>query len=290
MEKKSGLQIAFVRRQVLSKVSEWENSFEAKAITDRLLEYYTGKDPFFILTNPLYEVDESVVIDVEKALESLKKGMPLQYLLSEAWFYGNPYYVNSNTLIPRPETEELVNWALTGCPADFDGKGIDICCGTACIAVSMALMRPKSHWQCVDLFPETLETAEKNIRRYEVNVESVRKDVLDSSFVLFGDNDYDIAICNPPYVMESERNEISSKVKDFEPASALFVPDNNPLLFYHAVAGWAVLHIRKGGALFFEINEKLGNETVQLLKSYQFSNLELRKDMRNKARMVKAII
>ena len=284
------MQIGPLRRQVLNSIASFEEPLEAKASTDRLMEYYTGKDAFFVLLNPQTEVDAGTCARIETALDALREGNPLQYLLHEAWFYGNPFYVNAHTLIPRPETEELVQWALQDFPSGFAGKGIDLCCGTACIAVTMALMRPQSRWQCVDAFPETLAVAERNIRHYGVPVETCLQDLLAPAFASFGASDYDLLLCNPPYVMESERGDMARKVKDFEPSAALFVPDDQPLLFYKSAVDWAKRHLRKGGAVYFEINERLGERMLQLMQQESLTRLTLKKDLRNKDRMLRIIL
>ncbi len=282
--------IALLRRQLLETLSSFENPLEAKAMADRLVEFFTGRDGVSICLHPETEVSDEVERRLMAAVRELEQGMPLQYLLSEAWFYGNAYEVNAHTLIPRPETEELVQWALQDLPAGFSGKGVDVCCGTACIGITMAMQRPQSHWHCVDFFPETLAVAERNIKRYGVQVSCVRQDVLSDTFLRWGDSDYDLLLCNPPYVMEMERDSLPVRVKGFEPAAALFVPDNDPLRFYRAVAAWSKGHVRKGGALYFEINEKLGEETLQLFRAASFSHCELKKDMQHKDRMLKVTV
>lgn len=260
---------------------------EARPSVQWLMEYYTGKDAFFVQLNPEAEVGEDVVTRLEAAVAALKKGVPLQYVLHEAWFYGQALYVDERVLIPRPETEELVHWMLQDTVPASAGKLLDICTGSGCIVLTFAVRRPG--WQCagLDAFSPVLDVARKNAEKLRVPVEWRQCDVLSPDFQR-GKEIFDIMVSNPPYVMQHEKAEMSDRVVKHEPQPALFVPDEDPLCFYRAIAEYARFHLSADGTLYVEINEKLGTETVALLHGCGFAEVELRQDMQGKDRMIKA--
>ena len=260
---------------------------EARPTLQWLMEYHTGKDAFFVQLNPEAEVEDAVVERLLQSVDELEKGVPLQYVLHEAWFYGQAFHVDENVLIPRPETEELVHWMLQDAAPDSSGKLLDVCTGSGCIALTFAAQRPG--WACtgLDAFDSVLDIARRNAEKQHAAVEWRRCDVLSPEFRQV-DGTYSVIVSNPPYVMESEKAEIPDRVKLHEPHAALFVPDADPLRFYRAIAAHARKHLSENGSIYFEINEKLGKETVSLLKDCGFAEVELRKDLQGKDRMIKA--
>ena len=260
---------------------------EARPALQWLMEYHTGKDAFFVQLNPEAEVEDAVVERLRLAVDELEKGVPLQYVLHEAWFYGQAFHVDENVLIPRPETEELVHWLLQDAAPDSFGKLLDVCTGSGCIALTFALQRPG--WQCtgLDAFDSVLAVARRNAEKLHAAVEWRRCDVLSPVFLQEA-GAYDVIVSNPPYVMEREKAEMPERVKCHEPGAALFVPDDDPLRFYRAIAAHARKHLVENGSIYLEINEKLGKETVSLLRDCGFTEVELRQDLQGKDRMIKA--
>lgn len=260
---------------------------EARPTLQWLMEYHTGKDAFFVQLNPEAEVEDEVVARLDQAVDELEKGVPLQYVLHEAWFYGQAFHVDENVLIPRPETEELVHWMLQDTAPDSAGSLLDVCTGSGCIALTFALQRPA--WKCtgLDAFGPVLDVARLNAEKLHAAAEWRCCDVLSPAF-LQEDGTYEVIVSNPPYVMEREKPEIPERVRCHEPQAALFVPDDDPLCFYRAIAYFARGHLAEKGALYLEINEKLGKETVALLRESGFTEVELKHDLQGKDRMIKA--
>ena len=226
-------------------------------------------------------------------LEELKKEIPIQYVLGKTSFYGLDFEVNPHVLIPRPETEELVNWILESCKS----KGItqkirilDIGTGSGCIAISLAKNIPSAQVFALDVSDQALATAQRNEAINQVNVTFINQNILEVlslSAVEGLAQQLDIIVSNPPYVRNLEKEEIKKNVLDNEPHLALFVADNDALIFYKKIAELAQKNLTAKGLLFFEINQYLGAETVALLEQLQFKNIELRKDIYGNDRMIR---
>ena len=220
-------------------------------------------------------------------LMELKTGKPLQYILGYTEFYGLRFVVNPAVLIPRPETEELVEWILNS--VDNEKLSIlDIGTGSGCIAISLKKNLPHAHISAIDISPEALQTAKKNAQLNEVQVDFIEADILNSPKITT--QKLQLIVSNPPYVTPADKAQMHLNVVDFEPHSALFVPQNDPLLFYKAIADFALANLTPGGLLFLEINESYGQETIYLLSSKSFKNIELKKDMGGRDRMIKATL
>ncbi len=247
--------------------------------------------------NPEAVLDGLHLKQWKSIVADLKRQKPIQYILGETEFFGLKFEVNENTLIPRPETEELVQWIIddekkreykTGC------KILDIGTGSGCIAVSLAKNIPRTEVFAIDVSEQALTTAIKNASINAVNVHFINANVLalddlnnfhaDTGHPTF----FDVIVSNPPYVRNLEKAEIKPNVLEYEPHLALFVEDTDALLFYRKIAQLALKNLSPKGKLYFEINQYLGNETVQLLESLGFKNIELRKDIYGNDRMVSA--
>ncbi|WP_027137265.1 peptide chain release factor N(5)-glutamine methyltransferase [Gaetbulibacter saemankumensis] len=225
-----------------------------------------------------------------KALDRLKKQQPIQYILGETEFFGLPFKVTEFTLIPRPETEELVEWIVNH-QGEFNKKMriIDIGTGSGCIAISLAKNIPNAEVFGLDVSADALKIARQNADLNKVNVHFMEANILDSTTwpdVLF-QMEFDVIVSNPPYVRELEKSLMKANVLDHEPHLALFVKDEDPLVFYKAITQFATKKLTDKGALFFEINEYLGNEMIHLLTENKFKNILLKQDMFKKDRMIK---
>ena len=234
-------------------------------------------------------------------LEQLKKEIPVQYLLGKTSFYGLEFEVNSTVLIPRPETEELVEWIIQNQKSSFDSaqddsgkiKILDIGTGSGCIAISLAKNLPNAQVSAIDVSEKALATAQKNAEINEVNVTFISKNILEVvtlSAVEGLEQQFDIIVSNPPYVRELEKLEVKKNVLDNEPHLALFVDDNDALIFYRKIAKLAQKNLSPNGQLFFEINQYLGKEMIELLEKMDFKNIELRKDIYGNDRMIRGVI
>jgi release factor glutamine methyltransferase len=221
-----------------------------------------------------------------KAIVGLKKHKPIQYILGDTEFYGLVFKVSPSVLIPRPETEELVDWIIKDSKEKQNISILDIGTGSGCIAVTLAKKLPNAKLFALDVSAEALKLATINAETNEVEVEFIEADILDWDF---GDLEFDIIVSNPPYVRELEKEAMSANVLNHEPHLALFVKDDDALLFYRTITDVANKILKPKGQLFFEINENLGEDTKQLLVDAGYENIELKQDVFDKNRMLKAI-
>ena len=247
---------------------------------------------------PEIELPQEQLKKLADTLTQLKTGKPIQYILGKTEFYGLPFYVNPSVLIPRPETEELVDWVISSVGSEqlavssgqlTVGNILDIGTGSGCIAISLKKKMPGFKVSAIDISTDALKTAKENAELNRVNVDFIEADILNYKSEIEIPKS-EIIITNPPYVTLHDKAQMYANVTDFEPHNALFVPEDDPLIFYKAIADFAAANLVKNGLLFFEINESYGNETVKLLANRGFKNIELRKDMSGRDRMVKAVI
>ncbi len=258
-----------------------------------LIESYYSVTRIKLAMEPDYEIDDNKVI--KDALHLLKSQHPIQYILGETEFYGLPFRINNHVLIPRPETEELVEWTYKYAsrqPKTDTTTILDIGTGSGCIAISLAKCLPKVKVYALDVSRDALDIARSNAAFNEVSIEFIEGNILntDTLNTSFENLDFDIIISNPPYVREQEKPFMKPNVIDNEPHLALFVEDEDPLLFYKAITQFAQDKLKGNGALFFEINEYLGNDMIQLLKNNNFNGIELKQDIFRKDRMIKGLL
>jgi len=222
-------------------------------------------------------------------LGELKKGKPVQYVIGETEFYGLKMKVDPSVLIPRPETEELVEWVIDSCkPRSANGLSIiDIGTGSGCIAVALAVNIQGSKVTAADVSAEALEIAKTNALLNSAGISFEQVDILNASAREKLGRSYDVIVSNPPYITPEEKNQMHQNVLAHEPHLALFVTGERPLLFYETIADFALTHLTENGLLFFEINEHMGKETIQMLNDKSFVNIALRKDMQGKDRMIR---
>ena len=228
--------------------------------------------------------------ELNKILKRLLTHEPLQYVLEEADFYGLKFKVNKSVLIPRPETEELVEWMLSEVRSPksevrSEIHVLDIGTGSGCIPISLSKNFSLANIEGCDISEDALQVAEENNRRFQTSVKFFKHDILSENLSV---NKYDIIVSNPPYISLNEKEAMRSNVLDFEPHLALFVSSDDDLIFYRKIAEQALVALKPNGKLFFEINEAKGKEMVELLNDFGFTNSELRKDLSGKDRMVKA--
>ena len=281
--------IASIEKIFVKDLQEIYGPDEAGCIAWLVIEFVCKLNRSQFLSNKNNELDENELSTLYTLLTDLKKGIPVQYVLGETEFYGSILKVNPTVLIPRPETEELVDWVLKDAKAgNYDTavvKVLDIGTGSGCIPITIRKYLSNSIVTAMDISNAALETALKNAHLNNVEILFIQDDILHpkASFI-----SYSIIISNPPYVTLSEKAQMHSNVLEHEPHSALFVPDDDALVFYSAIADFALAHLEAHGVLYLEINENLGSQIISLLKSKGFSKVELRKDLRDRDRMVKA--
>ncbi|AQX10490.1 peptide chain release factor N(5)-glutamine methyltransferase [Elizabethkingia ursingii] len=227
------------------------------------------------------DVDSPQELQFTLALEQLKSGKPYQQILGKAYFYGEEFFVNENVLIPRPETEELIEVILDKLPTDKELKILDIGTGSGCIAITIAKHLKQANVYALDYSEKALEMAKKNAVLHNVNIHFIQQDYLNTEL----SEVFDVVISNPPYIGTEEEVDIENSVKDFEPMMALFAPQNDVLAFYRKIANDTDNKLADGGHIFLEINQKLGPETLELYKN-KLSEAYLLKDISDNDRMI----
>ena len=260
---------------------------EIKSFSNLIIEKVSGfsRTEIIVNKNTLFSVEQRHVI--ENFIEKLKEYVPIQYILGETEFFGLPFHVNESVLIPRPETEELVDWIRNENDRNANPGILDIGTGSGCIAISLKHEFTNATVDAFDISEKALETAQSNATLNKLEVTFSKVDILNAPETY---QKWDIIVSNPPYVTEQEKSTILPNVLEHEPHLALFVSDNGPLLFYRCIAVFAQQHLKPKGKLYFEINRQFGKATVDLLTAMGFGNVELRKDISGNDRMVRAEI
>jgi release factor glutamine methyltransferase len=288
------MKIKQYRDQFIQKLSSIHGEGEAESFFYLILENKHQLKRIDLALNPDLEFKDDDMEAWNFILEQLKLEIPIQYLLGTTSFYGLDFEVNENVLIPRPETEELVEWIIksnqnTKASADKSNRLriLDIGTGSGCIAISLAKNIPNAHVFAIDVSEKALETAKKNAEINNVSITFLKQNILETDDLA---QQFDIIVSNPPYVRNLEKQEIKKNVLDNEPHLALFVEDNDALIFYKKIAELVQKNNSDNGQLFFEINQYLGKEMVELLEKMNFKNIELRKDIYGNDRMVKASV
>ncbi len=259
-----------------------------------LLEEYLNFKRIDVVLKSNFEISPEDLTLLKSSTKLLEQEVPIQYILGKTEFYGFPFILNEHVLIPRPETEELVTSVLSKIsklerlhPIEKEKKLkiLDIGTGSGCIPISLKRSLPFAEITAIDIANEALIIAQKNASLNKVNINFIQQNILKTTGL---DDIYDIIISNPPYVRVSEKIEIKNNVLKNEPHLALFVEDNNPLIFYSKIAELAKSHLTKNGTLFFEINQYLGKETVELIKLKGFNKIQLKKDIFGHDRIIVA--
>lgn len=280
------MRIKQYRTQFIKELSPFYDAYEAESFFYLILEdKHKLRQIDLALNHELTFLDSDFTV-WNSLLKELKKEIPIQYLLGKSHFYGLEFEVNENVLIPRPETEELVEWIVNE-HSKMDGakkiKILDIGTGSGCIAISLAKNIPNAEVYAIDVSKKAIETAKKNAANNKVEVNFILQDILETEELKCN---FDIIVSNPPYVRNLEKEEIKKNVLDYEPHLALFVEDNDALIFYRKIAELAKKNLLENGQLYFEINQYLGCEMKDLLEKMDFKNIELRKDIYDNDRMI----
>jgi len=316
------------KTKFIKELSSLYDDKEMESFFYLILENFHQIKRIDLALNPQMEMNDKQLLYWERVLADLKKQKPIQYILGETEFYGLPFLVNENTLIPRPETEELVELIIkqnskseippepkvNGAKLNSKLKILDIGTGSGCIAIALKKNLPNSEVFAIDISEEALETAKKNAQINQVEIHFIQADILKinnleqlptsnsqlptsnsqlptSVFQLPSSNfqlptTFDIIVSNPPYVRNIEKQEINPNVLEYEPHLALFVEDEDALIFYRKIAQLALKSLSPNGRLYFEINQYLGKETVELIESFGFKNVVLHKDIYGNDRMI----
>ncbi|MFP5436430.1 MAG: peptide chain release factor N(5)-glutamine methyltransferase [Bacteroidia bacterium] len=256
---------------------------EAERFFYMSLEELKGWRRMDYLMHPDAIVTETELGQWQDVLQQLEQFRPIQYIFGKAYFYGLEFSVNENTLIPRPETEELVEWIIHENNKRGSFNILDIGTGSGCIPISLSANLPQADVSAIDISVAALAVAKENAVVNNVSVNFIHTDILNANTL---PEQYDVIVSNPPYVRNLEKVEIQPNVLDYEPHLALFVDDADPLVFYRKIAQLAKVYLKPGGRLYYEINQYLGPETVALLEQTGFVNVALRKDFMGNDRMI----
>ena len=273
--------VEYIRNQLIDKFSK----SELRIVTSLILKEVANLS-FSDIVNckfkNLSNTEKQKIIDI---VERLINNEPIQYVLGNTEFYGLDLKVNSSVLIPRPETEELVEWILLGI-SQINPHILDIGTGSGCIAIALAKHLHYGTVDAWDISDDALAVAKENATINDVSIKFTNVDVLKPVDI---NKKFDIIVSNPPYITDSEKSMMESNVLDFEPHEALFVPDNESLIFYHRIADIAQKMLNENGRLYFEINQANGPEVAELLQRKEFINVELKNDISGNNRMIRAL-
>jgi release factor glutamine methyltransferase len=261
------------------------DAIEMNSMVNIIIEEVTGWDALHQNIHKNDALESSQIEQLDHFVEQLLNGKPLQYIIQKAWFLGKAYFVNEAVLIPRPETEELVEWIIEY--AQIINKPLsilDIGTGSGCIPISLKLAIPNAHITAIDISKEALAIAEQNAANYHTEIEWIAQDILQTKQLK---DRYDIMVSNPPYIPLREKLSMQKQVADHEPEIALFVPDQFPLIFYSKIAHIGKSALKPNGQLFFEIHYDQGEAIIALLNEMGY-HAELKQDLFGKDRMVRA--
>jgi release factor glutamine methyltransferase len=260
--------------------------YEIIALSNIIIKTVTGSSKLHLLALPEQRISQTLIRKITNICTELKTGKPIQYIFGETTFYNCYINLSEATLIPRQETEELVDLIIKE-NRGFKGNITDIGTGSGCIAIALAANLPGSSVTGIDISAEALKIAEKNSRQNNVPATFIEADIFSFDKDLIAKTN--IIVSNPPYVREKEKQFMNKNVIDFEPHSALFVPDSDPLVYYRRILEIAEQVLMPAGKIYFEINEAFGRQMIELLQLFNYTDLLIIKDINNKARIIKGI-
>lgn len=263
----------------LKKINNYSDK-ELISIAYIVIEEILGLNKINVIINNANVISTNDEVKINEIIKDLTANKPIQYILGKANFFNLSFIVNKHVLIPRQETEQLINWILN---YEFNSV-LDIGTGSACIPISLS-KNSTANITAIDISSNAIKIAKKNADNYNLNITFLCEDI----FKFNPDSKFDLIVSNPPYVLKSEMKKMHKNVLNFEPHNALFVEDSDPLIFYNYIAQFAFKYLNSKGALFFEINESFGVEIKLILNKLDFVNIELKKDLNGKDRMIKAI-
>jgi release factor glutamine methyltransferase len=284
------MQLHKFQQQFLDKLIPLYDSSEAESLFFEVIQYA------FHYNRAAYSLNKHIDITADKEeqinaiLKRLTEGEPLQYILERAWFMGLPLKVNNKVLIPRPETEELVDKIIkdyqhvSHTPLEI----IDIGTGSGCIPIALKKYLKEAHLHALDVSKDALEIAKQNAMDHHTSINFILANILEWDLIFQDDMKFDVIVSNPPYIPPNEQEAMHSNVLQYEPHLALFVEEKAPLLFYETIASFALIHLKKSGTLYFEINRNYGKEVLDLLQKKGFQHVFLLQDMQGADRMIKA--
>lgn len=280
------MKIAELKEHFALELEQLYDRDEAKALFSLAAEHVLNLSPIKLRMMDDLDTDFIHLQKLLSILNNLMIGKPIQHILEEAHFYGLVFKVNQHVLIPRPETEELVDWIISDSKLNQQQELaiLDVGTGSGCIPISLKKQLPKSLVSTLDISSEAIDVAKENAENIGVKINFINVDIYEYRTK----DKFDVIVSNPPYIRDLEKEEMHSNVLSHEPHLALFVTDENPLIFYQVIADFAKSNLKNNGRLYFEINEYLGKEMVQTLVDKGFKNIELRQDMQGKDRMIKA--
>lgn len=284
------MQLHKIHQQFLDKLIPLHDSSEAESLFFEVMEHVFNYSKATYLLNKHLDIAADKEEQINTILKRLTEGEPLQYILGRAWFMGLPLRVSDKVLIPRPETEELVDMIINDhqhislAPLTI----IDIGTGSGCIPITLKKRLKQAHLHALDVSKEALDIAKQNAMDHHVSINFILADILEWDLIFQNDMKFDIIVSNPPYIPPSEQEAMHSNVLQYEPHLALFVEEKAPLLFYETIASFALIHLKERGTLYFEINRNYGNEVVDLLQKKGFQQVLLLQDMHGADRMIKA--
>jgi release factor glutamine methyltransferase len=273
-------------KTLLFQLYEIYTNREAALIANMVIENITGLSKIDRIINKEFKLTESENELLLTITEKLLAHIPVQYAINECWFGSNKFYVDENVLIPRPETEELIKWIIDDIKKSSENlKILDIGTGSGCIPITLKSKLPHAEIYALDISEGALSVAAKNAEILTTTIKLIQTDFLEEKNWDIGQ--FDVIVSNPPYVKASEKEEMKRNVVLYEPHLALFVEDNDPMLFYRKIAKFGIEHLKANGIIYVEINESLGLETKKCFESLNYT-VELKKDLQHKDRMIKA--
>ena len=265
------------------------SSTELQSMLKQLvLKRFNWSDVDFMLNRDVL-FSESDLLYFRDAVKRLQKNEPFQHIVGEVEFYGLSLKSDHRALIPRPETEELVDWIVADYSQKNESNILDLCSGSGCIALGLKSILKNSTVDCVEWSSEAIDLIQENKKECDLEINILKLDLLNSdSYIDFKENSFDVWVSNPPYIPYEDQSMMSKNVLDFEPGMALFVENDAPFVFYEMISKQAQHFLKENGHLYFEIHENFAEETIEILQKYNFVNIELRKDLQGRDRMIKA--
>lgn len=279
-----------IKNQCIRELSHLYDSREAESITNRVLEHVLNENHQSLSLQQNLPIDRQTLQIIESYLKELKEGKPVQHLLGYAYFRDIKLYVNRDVLIPRSETEMLVENVLEDFGRDKDGPfhGLDIGTGSGCIPLSLMMESGNISMDAMDMSTEAIEVARKNSRLYDIKTNFFVDNIFDFQDGKYRSAGYDFIVSNPPYVLDSDKEFMHRNVLEHEPQKALFVPEQDSIMYYKTILDFTSKFLKKEGKIYFEIHEKKGEEIKSLLLKRNFTRIKLKKDLAGKFRIIEA--